>query len=154
MSIIRVLITGSRAWENPEPIRKVLKRLVANYGIARILVIEGGAAGVDYHSKMICEELGIHCLEMKARWNMYNRAAGPIRNEMMLSLDPHIVVAFHWDLEDSKGTKQCYESAKKKGIKAVLIKVPMEIAIPSGDFFKKAKETKTRRRKRRADAGE
>jgi hypothetical protein len=54
-----------------------------------------------------------------ADWDRYNKAAGPIRNSLMLKLHPDIdlVLAYHDDLEDgSRGTKDMCEKAEKAEI--------------------------------------
>lgn len=150
MSVYRVLVTGSRAWDNPRPIEIVMRKLVAQYGIGRLIVIEGGAPGVDTLTRKVCEDLHVHCLEMKALWNFHQRGAGPVRNNMMLSLEPDLVIAFHWDLNDSKGTKDCYEKAKKLGIKTVHIKVPRTKAITRAEFWNKLQADKPKRKRKRA----
>ena len=127
-----------------------MRRLVAQYGIGRLIVIEGGAPGVDTVTRKVCEELHVHCLEMKALWNFHSHGAGPIRNRMMLSLDPDLVIAFHWDLNDSKGTKNCYEQAQKLGIKTAFIKVPREKAISGIEFWNRIQADKPKRKRKRA----
>lgn len=142
------LVTGARSWENPKPIEKVLKRLISIYGSQRLIIITGGAPGVDTLVRRICEENFVHVLEMKALWNSgYGRGAGPIRNSMMLELDPDAVFAFHWDLKDSKGTRDCVEQARKRGIPVKFFRASMRLAMPSGDYFQKAKEQKRRKGK-------
>lgn len=47
----------------------------------------------------------------------------PIRNKQMLDEGkPDLVLAFHTDIENSKGTKNMIYQAKKRGIKVILIK--------------------------------
>jgi hypothetical protein len=134
---IRVfVVTGARSWENPKPIERVLKRLISIYGSQRLIIVEGGAPGVDTITRKLCEENFVHCLEMKALWSSgYGRGAGPIRNAMMLELQPDGVLAFHWDFKDSKGTKDCILQARKRGIPVKMFKASMKTAMPSGDFF-------------------
>lgn len=53
-----------------------------------------------------------------ADWNKYGKVAGPIRNSEMLKLHPDIdlVLAFHDDLSESKGTRDMVHKAQKAGI--------------------------------------
>jgi hypothetical protein len=46
-------------------------------------------------------------IAMPADWANHGKAAGPIRNRKMLDLKPDLVLAFHADLTNSKGTKDC-----------------------------------------------
>lgn len=56
-------------------------------------------------------------LPFPADWNRYGRAAGPIRNRQMLTEGkPDLVVAFHDDIESSKGTKDMVTIAEKAGV--------------------------------------
>ncbi len=59
----------------------------------------------------------IEALEFKADWLKEGRAAGPIRNKKMLvEGKPDLVVAFHNDIDASKGTKNMLKQAQKAGI--------------------------------------
>lgn len=58
-----------------------------------------------------------------AEWNKYGKSAGPIRNKKMIDEgNPDIVIAYHDDIENSKGTKNMITQAKDKGIKVQIIK--------------------------------
>ena len=61
-------------------------------------------------------KLGMPTLTAEANWEFYGKRAGIIRNQTMVSLLPHYVIAFHEDYENSKGTKDCVERARKYGI--------------------------------------
>jgi hypothetical protein len=67
-----------------------------------------------------------------ALWSVHRRAAGPIRNKEMLdkllSLDTtRGLIAFHNDLENSKGTKGMVALAEKAGISPIIILAPDKI---------------------------
>lgn len=53
-----------------------------------------------------------------ALWNTYGRAAGPIRNSLMLKKHPDInlVLAYHDQFSESRGTRDMCEQAEKAGI--------------------------------------
>ena len=38
-----------------------------------------------------------------------------VRNKKMLDMNPDLVIAFHDDIENSKGTKDCIKEAEKRG---------------------------------------
>lgn len=108
---MRVLICGDRNWTDIKRIRQVVKKLAPS------LIIEGGAKGADTIASQVGEELGIPVKEFAAYWVKYGRAAGPIRNTKMLKKGkPELVVAFHNDIENSKGTKNMLMQAKEAGI--------------------------------------
>jgi YspA, cpYpsA-related SLOG family len=147
-SIIVVQVTGARQWDNEAIIEEDLKRLVARYGIARLLVVEGGAAGADTCARNVCKRLGVYSARVDALWDTYHRSAGPQRNEFMLVFfRPRLVLAYHWDLKQSKGTADMVERARRKGIKVVYRKTPLRVALLSVDEWHKLREKKARRKK-------
>ena len=113
---IRVLVCGDREWTDYEYIVDVLREIRKEYdGIE--CVIEGEARGADRLGRRAAEELGIVVMPFPADWKQYGRAAGPIRNRQMLDEgDPHLVLAFHDDLENSRGTKNMVEQALKRNV--------------------------------------
>lgn len=81
------------------------------------VVIEGEALGADTLAREAAEYFGIEVERYPANWTLYGRAAGPIRNNQMLTEGkPDLVVAFHHDIEHSKGTKNMVKQAKALGI--------------------------------------
>lgn len=60
-------------------------------------------------------------LPFPAKWKEFGRAAGPIRNQQMLDEGkPELVLAFHDDLENSKGTKDMVGRAMKADLPVIL----------------------------------
>ena len=110
--MMRVLICGDRDWTDEAPMR----RLVAHLGAGDV-VIEGEARGADKMARRLAEEAGVPVVPCPAEWDRYGRAAGPIRNRRMLTeCRPDIVVAFHDDLFNSKGTRNMMDVAGRAGI--------------------------------------
>jgi hypothetical protein len=112
---LKILITGDRNWTNWEVVADALSEFPRS-----ALVIHGGAKGADTIAGKLAEQLGFSVHREPAQWEKYGRAAGPVRNKVMLDMEPDIVLAFHDDLENSKGTRHCVESAKKRGIEVRL----------------------------------
>src|SRR5690349_15013859 len=70
------------------------------------VLIQGGCRGADRLVADYCRNKNIKCITVPALWSEYGKAAGPIRNKEMLdTYRPDIVLAFHDNLELSKGTK-------------------------------------------------
>lgn len=112
---MRILVCGDRHWRNEERIRGILEEYFSSIdGVS--FVMEGGAAGADVLAKKIAWENGIPVLEVPADWDKHGKAAGPIRNQEMLMNDPDVVLAFHNDLKNSKGTKDMVRRAIRAGI--------------------------------------
>ena len=131
---MRVLCCGDREWFSYEIIRRELEKLPKDTEI-----IQGCADGADKMSANIAKSLGLKLISASdnndinnpgfpANWDKYRKlgyvkADGPIRNTQMLDEGkPDLVLAFHTNIEKSKGTKNMIEQSKKRGIKVVLIK--------------------------------
>ena len=115
---MKVLVCGDRNWTDRAAIKLWLETLKA-VGYTR--VIEGEARGADRLAREEAEKLGLEVDPHPANWDKYHRAAGMIRNREMLDQCPDLVLAFHSDLSKSKGTKDCVQEAKKRGIKVEVI---------------------------------
>jgi hypothetical protein len=113
---MKILVTGSREWYN----RAIIYRELIKYPKSSI-VIQGVARGADSIARDIALRLGMQVLDFPAEWNKYNKSAGPIRNRQMLDQKPDLVLAFHENIEESKGTKDCVNEATKRGIPVILI---------------------------------
>jgi len=113
---IRVLICGSRYWTDREAIRNVMKTFPKD-----TVIIEGEARGADTIAREEAEALGLVVLPFPANWKEQGRAAGPIRNAQMLSEGkPNVVLAFHENIDESKGTKDMLKRAQKAGLPTFL----------------------------------
>ena len=116
---MKVLITGDRDWTDIESIRAWLAKL-QDWGYTT--VIEGGARGADRIAESEARKMGMKVIEIPADWGRYGKGAGAIRNQEMLELKPDLVVAFHSDLERSKGTADMVRRARKEGVEVILVK--------------------------------
>jgi hypothetical protein len=93
-----------------------------NYGncLPNVIIISGGANGID---KAAIDYAVVNwCVfrEYKADWNKFKKAAGPIRNQEMLDKeDPDLVVAI--PSANSKGTWDMVRRAKKAGKEVIVI---------------------------------
>jgi hypothetical protein len=120
---LRVLICGDRNMENNDENCGKMIAALEQYEEKIELIIEGGAEGADKLGKIYAEEYKLPVMEFPANWSRYGRAAGPIRNRWMLKFGkPDLVMAFHPNIEKSKGTKNMVNIAKKAGVKVRIIK--------------------------------
>lgn len=87
-------------------------------------ILHGGCKGVDILAHKYARERGMNVEIYHAEWDKYGKAAGPIRNKKMLDQNPHLVLAFHPDLNRSKGTMHMINIAKEKGVAVDYIKLP------------------------------
>ena len=111
-----LLIAGSRTFEDRDLFNRVTEEIID--GDERFTVIvEGGASGADTMAREYAEAHDMKYEEFKPDWKQYGRAAGPKRNDKMIQFikERNGTALYFWD-EESKGTKQCIDSAKRKGI--------------------------------------
>ena len=85
----RVLVCGGRNYSNYKRVAEFLA------SIEPTVVIHGGARGADSLAGRWARENNVKEEVYPAKWNLYGRAAGPIRNRQMLEESkPDLVVAF------------------------------------------------------------
>lgn len=112
----RVLVCGDRNWLDKDTIKTYLIQLKPE------VVIEGECKGADLLAKECAIELGIIVESYPANWQEYGKAAGMVRNkEMIIKGKPDLVVAFHNNIDNSKGTKDMLAQAAKYKIPTILI---------------------------------
>lgn len=111
-----VLITGARRGVSKSVLCEALD---ANNITAKDIVIHGNCRGTDQNAANILAKAGIHSVAVPALWDKHKLAAGPIRNNYMLSrFQPDLVLAFPHS--NSKGTRQCIKVAKEMRLKVVV----------------------------------
>jgi len=124
--IMRVLVCGSRSFDDAELIRQVLNGVFWGTYDPRC-VIHGGAQGADTLAGEWAQGFGIGSKTQvyPADWERHGRAAVPIRNRQMLAqANPDLVVAFiDKPLEQSKGTADMVRIARAAGVKTVIVEV-------------------------------
>lgn len=88
-----VLVCGGRSYKNTARIYAVLDSINRETPVS--LLITGGAVGVDSVAARWAEERGVNRCVFPANWKGKGKAAGPMRNQMMLTLmKPTLLVAF------------------------------------------------------------
>ncbi len=112
---MKILVCGDRNWTDKEAMYDVLCEY-HRYG-TEIVLIHGGCRGADRLAGECAEDAMWDILVYPADWQRYGRAAGPIRNQKMLDEGkPDIVIAFHSNLDKSKGTKDMVTRTRKARI--------------------------------------
>jgi predicted Rossmann fold nucleotide-binding protein DprA/Smf involved in DNA uptake len=111
---MKLAIIGSRSFDDYD----LLSRMVsANYPQVT-MIISGGARGADELARQFAFERGIEIREYLPEWKRHGRAAGQIRNRLIID-DADAVLAF-WD-GSSKGTRGGLEYARKQGKEIVIL---------------------------------
>lgn len=109
---MKVVVTGGRNYDDRETLYRELDKLAASY------VVQGSASGADYLAKQYAAERKLPCVTVRADWQIHGRAAGPIRNCLMLKA--HVdatVVAF----PGNAGTANCVRQARALGMRVHVV---------------------------------
>ena len=107
-----VLVCGSRKYENYDKVKATLDPMLHDIDT----IVEGGARGADEWAGLWARQNKDHVNHRTehAKWGRYGLAAGPIRNQTMLTkYKPDLVIAF--------GTGRGTEDMVKRAIEAGVI---------------------------------
>ena len=118
--MIKVLVCGGRYYNNPRRVWKALDVFHRAFEIYE--VIDGECTSnkkqnPDNHAHQWAAFNKIKSSRFPADWKKYGRAAGPIRNRLMLKENPYLVIGF----PGGYGTKDMLDIAFAEGIKTVEI---------------------------------
>jgi len=115
----RVLVTGGRDYGDAPTVNRTLDQILAGLETGRgMILIVGGARGADKLAQNWAElhDKEVELIVEKADWLKYGRAAGPIRNQLMLDKHkPELVVAF----PGGKGTSHMVQIAQQAGVQVL-----------------------------------
>jgi YspA, cpYpsA-related SLOG family len=101
---MRILVTGDRRWRCTALALRVVNRLLAHYG-PDLVIIHGGACGVDQAFALACRELGVVAEARLPDWKGLGNAAGPAHNREMVHTGIDLCIALHRSLATSDGTR-------------------------------------------------
>jgi len=140
---LRVLVCGSRTFSDDSMIHALLDGLWAEYTVGYMVadmhgmtLIEGGAKGADAAASWWAENSPMHAhgergeddppfehLCFPADWVKNGKAAGPIRNQLMIEGGrPNLCVAFiDKPLAESRGTADMVRRSLKAGVRTVVV---------------------------------
>lgn len=109
----KILIAGSREYDNYEEAEAVLDALVKDHvGECDIVILSGSCRGADMIGERYAEQHRFEIKRYPADWKRYGRAAGSIRNEEMVRA-ADMVICF-WDGE-SRGSRSLIKSVERLG---------------------------------------
>lgn len=125
---MRILVTGSRDWNDRDTIRSALlteinAALFSDGDSWPVLVHGGCPTGADAIADEVWRDLMTRYPPLgtpevhPADWRKHGRAAGPKRNAHMVSLGADVCLAF--PLGASRGTRGCMALAEKAGIPVI-----------------------------------
>ena len=117
---MRVLVTGSRAWEDEERIAEAMHHAWALVNMTNDPIptlVHGGAFGADQMAARIARRWKWQVETHLAQWRphgIYNPRAGILRNSEMVALGADICLAFVRN--GSPGATDCGKKAESAGI--------------------------------------
>lgn len=111
-----ILVCGGREFNNWRLVHAVLDSALKKFANIRLMI--GGAKGADQLADNWAKSREVECLRIPARWSIYGKAAGPIRNKTMLDEKPDLVIAF----PGGPGTQHMIRVAKDAGIQVVEVR--------------------------------
>ncbi|MFI2081499.1 DUF2493 domain-containing protein [Streptomyces rubiginosohelvolus] len=116
MNPYRILVTGSRDWDNAQAIWAALAEAVRAIPHDRnITVVHGGCPrGADAIADDWARKYGTTIERHPANWSAHGRGAGPRRNAHMVGLGADVCLAFIKN--GSRGTTGCADLAEAAGI--------------------------------------
>lgn len=113
MSNYRIIIAGSREFDDYNMLKEKVDEFLLQIGVNHndtVTIVSGTAAGADTLGERYAEEKGYLLTKFPARWGIYGKRAGAIRNEEMAKYADHLI-AF-WDGK-SRGTKNMIDLARE-----------------------------------------
>jgi hypothetical protein len=112
---MKVLVCGDRNYTDVARVFEVLGAIDRINGIDT--VIDGTASGADTFGHQWAVSNDVQNLRYPALWKQYGRAAGPVRNrQMLVEGKPDLVVAFHDNIAESRGTADMVRQATRAGV--------------------------------------
>jgi len=114
---LRVLVTGSRDWDDWELIYKEFIKLPKG-----AIIGHGDAEGLDRMCHVLATEMGFEVKKYPANWNPADaKRSGLYRNtQMLFDFNPDLCIAFRSKM-NSRGTNDMIYKCKMKGIETKII---------------------------------
>ena len=125
---IRIIIAGGRNFSDyvllEKEVSKIISHLKEKCQNKQVSVVCGDARGADTLGSKYAAFNNIHVYHFPAKWNLYGKQAGPVRNAQMAVFSKEdnnigVLIAF-WD-GLSKGTKSMIELAKEKHLDEIFV---------------------------------
>ena len=116
----RILIAGSRSYNDYEEFRDIMNFICKDYN--DIEIVSGGAHGADFLAEKYAKEYKLKLTIFKSQGDLYGKSAGYKRNIEMqnyISQSPSRLCVCFWDGE-SKGTKHNFNAAKERNTELIV----------------------------------
>ncbi len=124
--MIKIAIVGSRNFNDYETLKNVVDKIISEISDSEIIIVSGGAKGVDSLAELYAKEKNYKMLIFKPEWKRYGKGAGIIRNKEIVK-NSDIVIAFK--SINSKGTNNTIQTAIKEGKKVYIYEIESKLLI-------------------------
>ena len=116
----RVIIAGSRSFNNTEIFNNAITDKLSNIPKKELEIVSGHARGADMMGEQYAKKHDIKCAVFPAKWDLYGKRAGMLRNEEMAKYaaesERGMLIAF--PTAESKGTRNMIKLANQYGLEA------------------------------------
>lgn len=113
MSII--VVTGGRDYEGTDEDEAELRRFLDKENA--VTLRHGGCLGADRFAVKVADSMKLFVEQYDPDWDKHGRAAGPIRNGIMLK-GADVLIAF----PGRRGTADCVRQAERAGIRVLYVR--------------------------------
>lgn len=111
---VKLAIVGSREFTDYEKLCREVEDWKKNNKVECIdYIVSGGCVGTDKLGERYANDNHIKTIIHLPNWTKYGRAAGPIRNKLIVADATHLIAFMH---ANSRGTLQCYNYAVSQGV--------------------------------------
>ena len=126
----RILITGSRNWEDPWVIARAIESAIGDTPQWDVTIVHGDCpTGADAIAKQMAVDSGVAEEAHPADWNTHGKRAGYVRNKEMVDLGADVCLAF--PIGESRGTRMTIKLAEDAGIPTQILE-GSESNVPKG----------------------
>ena len=109
MNEFKIIIAGSRTFNNYEFLKTKINYLISNKN-CDIIIVSGNAIGADRLGERYAKEYGYKVIKYVPDWDKYGKRAGFIRNEEMAKIANAAVI---FCVNKSSGSMHMIKTAKK-----------------------------------------
>jgi len=122
MHKFKIAIVGSRKYNDYHKVEKEFFKLLSDLGRPKenILIISGGAKGVDTIAQQIAKNHGIPILIFYPNYSKYGKKAPLIRNIQIIEHSDFILA---FPTKDSRGTRFVIKEAEKRKLPCRMIEI-------------------------------
>lgn len=112
---MKVIIAGGRDYNFKQSDFGLLDYIFTKWQISE--VVSGGAKGMDLGGEVWAENKKIPVKKFPADWNLYGKAAGPIRNAEMAAYADGVIL-----FPGGKGSKNMLETAEEFNLEILVVR--------------------------------